>query len=643
MSTDRQNAGEKRFLGTIEPTHGHQLVSTPMIQQEVEWHMVLEWLRECFHTDEHKDSCQRKPDGPQISGLRVIDTKRRRITIAPARCRYATLSYVLGNTSSSLQATTVNIAHLTKRGSLRSSKLPQTIDDAIVACRKMKIDYLWVDRLCILQDDNPDRKAYWLNSMGQIYAQSYITLIALAGNDAEHGLPGVNKVKRMDPWAGTTQGIFLRARPPYYDECLLDSRWVTRGWTFQEAVFATRRLSFSDTTVFWDCSHPRIIYDEIYGARYREFWERTALRSYRMAVEEFTKRELTWEWDVLHAFAGVLHTRWGPESYYGFPLSNFSEAMLWTAIDKVHPTRYAAPGDAFPTWSWSSIKGPINIELSYKDYPRFDNMRSSTAIWAIPSRLSEQPALQLITNASRQPEGLEKTDKRESLNDKYLTDQCRLLIAIAWKCGCFSGSLPKGLNTTNTWEECNNIVLERRPLAQLSDEAHGMPWGKMSDQDLEARFPLIMRQECPPGSIFVYTQSLNLNPFKLSLKKHRWWKEDILVIAGANFVAPVIPGSINLERINRVRQRSPNSLFMLIALSVTTCERTEIAGMEKNNHEHWYDSAGKSLSSTFQWPLEVELMLVATENGVSRRVGLATAYLRHWVNQNPRFRTFHLV
>ncbi|RDK42512.1 HET-domain-containing protein [Aspergillus phoenicis ATCC 13157] len=555
--------GSKIFLGTIEPTHGHHLVSTPIPQQTVDWQKVNMWVSDCHNSVKREGSLQAKPDTSQITGLRVIDTRQRCITIAPAACRYAALSYVWGATSSDLQATTMNIKDLMRKGSLDSRSLPQIIDDAIVACMKMGIGYLWVDRLCILQDDDPSRKAHWLNSMGDIYAQAYVTIIALAGKNAQHGLPGVNLVKRPASWTGTTQGIYLIEKTPAYTECLRKSRWSTRGWTCQEATLSSRRLLFSDTRVFYECSNHKNIKDELTGD---------------------------------------------------------------------YPNTAETAGAAL---------------LSY-------------AKVAIPRRARQRLELQIIANTLGKPEKPNKLDDVKSpnnMNEKEVTHtahelyapcnfrdlRTRLGVVMAWRCGCFSGFLPGILNTPFTWGEYKVFARKWRTLGHLCDEAHGMSQGSMSEQDIEARFPSNMRQGCPPGSIFVYTQSLNLNPLQLSLKKDMSLQKDILAIEVGDFFALVIDGSINIERINHVRQHNPESCFSLLAISLSEPWDSETEHLKPRTEDFWYDSAGVPLGQNPHDPHAIDLMLVETENGISRRAGLARGYLKRWIDQNPQFQTFHLV
>ncbi|KAH8586049.1 heterokaryon incompatibility, partial [Bisporella sp. PMI_857] len=55
--------------------------------------------------------------------------------------------------------------------------LPQTFQDAIEVTRKLDIRFLWIDALCILQDDSDDKlKEIW--NMGEIYRDSFVTIAA---------------------------------------------------------------------------------------------------------------------------------------------------------------------------------------------------------------------------------------------------------------------------------------------------------------------------------------------------------------------------------------------------------------------------------------------------------------------------------
>jgi hypothetical protein len=92
-----------------------------------------------------------------------------------------TLSYVWGHSPAASGA---------GPGSLPKT-FERTIEDAITIAVVLGFRYLWVDRYCIPQD-NPAEKNSQIQRMGDIYANSALTIIAAAGDDAEFGLPGVS-------------------------------------------------------------------------------------------------------------------------------------------------------------------------------------------------------------------------------------------------------------------------------------------------------------------------------------------------------------------------------------------------------------------------------------------------------------------
>jgi hypothetical protein len=84
----------------------------------------------------------------------VIDLQKMSIGPAPVDCRYIALSYVWGRiTEKWLTLTRENMVLMRERNSLLEARLPQTIRDTIQLCTDLGERYLWVDSLCIVQDD----------------------------------------------------------------------------------------------------------------------------------------------------------------------------------------------------------------------------------------------------------------------------------------------------------------------------------------------------------------------------------------------------------------------------------------------------------------------------------------------------------
>jgi Heterokaryon incompatibility protein (HET) len=79
------------------------------------------------------------------------------IVPASSPCRYQALSYVWGRTPM-LQLLASNLDALSKPGSLDIKSLPYTIQDAIIVTRKIGESHLWVDSLCIIQDDYENQR-----------------------------------------------------------------------------------------------------------------------------------------------------------------------------------------------------------------------------------------------------------------------------------------------------------------------------------------------------------------------------------------------------------------------------------------------------------------------------------------------------
>lgn len=152
---------------------------------------VSEWFTICDNNHEELGRSSKPWESiPPVNDSILIDVTRQCL-VKPSR--YLALSYVLRETPG--LATTKDIFHaLCVDGALKKSypilQIPRTILDAIYFTESLGIDFLWVDRLCIVQDDDSSKNRY-INAMGAIYANAYITIIASNGTNAEYGLLGI--------------------------------------------------------------------------------------------------------------------------------------------------------------------------------------------------------------------------------------------------------------------------------------------------------------------------------------------------------------------------------------------------------------------------------------------------------------------
>lgn len=156
---------------------------------------IRQWLYTCDFDPAHGEKCILRT--PEYAGmpLWLIDVVNE--GIVPSRTRqYVALSYVWGQVTSSA-ATTDNIASLQKPGALREDNtaivVPRTARHTMKLVNLLGQRYLWVDRLCICQDDAQTKHSQ-LHLMGDIYSNVYLTIIAANGWDADHGLRGIRGV-----------------------------------------------------------------------------------------------------------------------------------------------------------------------------------------------------------------------------------------------------------------------------------------------------------------------------------------------------------------------------------------------------------------------------------------------------------------
>jgi hypothetical protein len=175
--------------------------------------------------DQHGDHCQKsEPRGiDKLWQPRwLVDTERDCVTPYKQSDRYVALSYVWGKEcgfEGQLRLTLDNLGELQEDGALRKESfakdVPVTIKNTMGLVNLLGLRYLWVDRLCIVQDD-PANKTAQINSMGYIYGGAYLTIVATAGYDANHGLKGILGVS-----AAKTKSDFYMGKSQSDDEDVL--------------------------------------------------------------------------------------------------------------------------------------------------------------------------------------------------------------------------------------------------------------------------------------------------------------------------------------------------------------------------------------------------------------------------------------
>lgn len=170
---------------------------------------------------------------------------------------YVALSHCWGNPQHVPRLTTQNEDVL--RAGFDVASLPKTYVDAICVARRLRVRWLWIDSLCIIQDSADDWR-HEAGSMGQIYQNSILTIAALDGADCTRGCffdrnPSLVECPRIRAqWSPT----LTFAEPYLLVNCDVWNRvckapLARRAWCFQERLLSTRMLYFARKQIYWEC------------------------------------------------------------------------------------------------------------------------------------------------------------------------------------------------------------------------------------------------------------------------------------------------------------------------------------------------------------------------------------------------------
>jgi hypothetical protein len=309
------------------------------------------------------------------------------VTAAEQRANYTALSYCWGGAQQ--LTTTKGTLHSMTLG-IPMTRLPRTIQDAILITRNLNIRYLWVDTICIIQDDETDKVAE-IRGMGAIYKQSTLTIAAMSSETAYRGFIKKSVAQRGSLFpALLPNGTFgeIELVVPYLSLQPLE-KLETRAWAFQEFLLSPRLLLFDEREVLWWCQSrtraPLLGTSYSYaGARdYRLpndiFWdladekrglvndltEEVQKDIWSKVVYDYSSRHVQFENDRFHAIAGIvneLRRVWQDTYLAGLWRKSLVHDLAWyRRKEELQSEPMARFSCDAPTWSWLSVNCPADI------------------------------------------------------------------------------------------------------------------------------------------------------------------------------------------------------------------------------------------------------------------------------------------
>lgn len=326
---------------------------------------------------------------------------------------YITLSHCWGKLKPT-QLTAESEASL--RAGIPASNLPKTFSDAIKVATQCGVQYIWIDSMCIRQDDLEDWAAE-AATMCDVYSKAHCNIAATGASDGSVGLffergstaecsfwvyadwtlRNNSDIDPQQAWSSPDRypaGLYQVYPIDQWMNDVEDSPLNRRAWVMQERFLSTRILHFSASQTFWEClentsgeafpsdiptaAQPYWWYDgqrELKRVAFRderdEKWPVTFYTAWLNLASAYTVCGLTKEDDKLVAMNGVqqlLSSITKDTMICGLWRGNLIQELCWarsntrrplgSSPENFYPQKWRAP-----SWSWAGNNVAIHPGL----------------------------------------------------------------------------------------------------------------------------------------------------------------------------------------------------------------------------------------------------------------------------------------
>lgn len=359
---------------------------------------VSVWLSRCNHFPEHL-ACRRSRSDDILPTrlLHIIGPDEVRLVVTDCIPKnsledtpYVCLSHRWG-LPQPLMTTKENFHVFTKN--IPWDSIPLTFQDVIKFTFELGLKYLWIDSLCIVQNDVQDWQREG-SQMAQIYENAFLTISVSHSENSATGIlqsvpAGLAPYTCNIPDAATCfdrSSTTLHIKPWHSHlhtdfTCSDVLPLFDRGWVYQEWLLSSRVVHFCASEVVWICQANttcqcgrrigryedtffRGIPQGIHGNAFHpvELWQRL--------VSEYSERQLTFESDIFPALQGIAkmfhRTKLGMRPVYvaGMWTTSLNHDLLWNRQkpslgNNGQRTTTNTRQWRAPSWSWASVNGGV--------------------------------------------------------------------------------------------------------------------------------------------------------------------------------------------------------------------------------------------------------------------------------------------
>jgi hypothetical protein len=236
--------------------------------EELYFTLLREWIEDCnkHHGDHGIFSCEDRELPTRVLDVGTLENPK--LALYCAKCencnktgkvencggckkgRYITLSHCWGDI---LPLCTFKANIKTHLKEIKNDCLQKTFQDAVRVTRQLGIQYLWIDSLCIIQDDDEDWRREAKN-MGKVFASAYCTIAATSARNSREGFldrQPEQPVRLEDVYKDLQTSVYVCGGG--FSSDIENGLLNKRGWVFQERALSTRTIHFSATETYWEC------------------------------------------------------------------------------------------------------------------------------------------------------------------------------------------------------------------------------------------------------------------------------------------------------------------------------------------------------------------------------------------------------
>ncbi|KAI8711169.1 Protein kinase domain-containing protein [Fusarium sp. LHS14.1] len=375
--------------------------------------VLREWIRDC---DTHQ--CLHSQDEPFLP-TRLLDVeehgmKRSRLicdtTTLPKNAKYLALSHRWGShpkpgvpdpLKGKIVCTYAKNINTLKQG-IDAADLPSTYQDGITVARELGVQFIWIDSLCIIQQDKSDRLDKdkgddWkreAEQMERVFRSAYASIAAsCASSPAEPFLKSRPERQCVKMQTGNTP-YYLCDTIDDFSEDVEQGELNKRGWVLQERALSRRTIYFTEKQTYWECgegvrcetltktknSKTTFLGDANFPNSFPDYVKGKKIKLYQDLYERYSKLALSYPTDRPIAIRGLerrLRNFLGTRAGYGVFDVYLRRGLLWQREQaSLQRIDFSNGNESVPSWSWMTYAGSIrymNVPLGGVEWGQWEN------------------------------------------------------------------------------------------------------------------------------------------------------------------------------------------------------------------------------------------------------------------------------